>query len=128
MNIFTVSVRALIKAEKVNKSVAEAFVLLLSPITPHIMEELWQRMGHTESLAYAKWPTFDETALQEDDVEVVVQIMGKKRATVKVPVGASQDDVLNIVKAEPRAQDFIAGKDIVKVIYVPNRLINIVVK
>ena len=119
---------ALYKAEKVNKSVMEAFVLLLSPITPHIMEELWQRMGHAESLAYAKWPTFDEAALQEDDVEVVVQIMGKKRATVKVPVGANQDDVLNIVKAEPRVQDFIAGKDIVKVIYVPNRLINIVVK
>ncbi len=119
---------AIYKAQKVNKAVMEAFVLMLSPIAPHIAEELWQRLGHNETLAYAKWPTFDESALTEDEVEIVVQVMGKKRATIKVPVAATQDEVLEVAKSEPRVQDFISGKEIVKVIYVPKRLLNVVVK
>jgi len=119
---------AIYKADKVNKSVMEAFVLMLSPIAPHMMEELWQRLGHTDTIAYAKWPTYDASQLVENEIEIVVQIMGKKRANIKVPVDATQDDVLNIAKQESRVQDFIAGKQIVKVIYVPKRLLNIVVK
>ena len=106
----------------------EAFVLHLSPIAPHIGEELWQRLGHNESLAYAKWPTYDAAQLVENEIEVVVQIMGKKRANIKVPVDAGQDEVLNVAKQESRVQDFIKDKQIVKVIYVPKRLLNIVVK
>ena len=119
---------AVYKADKVNKSVMEAFVLMLSPIAPHMMEELWQRLGHTGTIAYETWPTYDASQLIENEIEVVVQIMGKKRANIKVPVDATQDEVLNIAKQESRVQDFIAGKQIVKVIYVPKRLLNIVVK
>ena len=119
---------AVYKAEKVNKSVMEAFVLMLSPIAPHMMEELWQRLGHTDTIAYEKWPTYDASQLIENEIEIVVQIMGKKRANIKVPVDATQDEVLNIAKQESRVQDFIKGKQIVKVIYVPKRLLNIVVK
>ena len=119
---------AIYKADKVNKKVMENFCLMLSPIAPHMMEELWQKMGHNDTLAYEKWPTFDASLLVEDEIEVVVQIMGKKRANIKVPVDATQDEVLQIAKAEERVQDFINGKDIVKVIYVPKRLLNIVVK
>lgn len=119
---------AIYKADKVDKSVMEAFVLLMAPITPHMSEELWEKLGHTDGVAYAKWPTFDENLLQEDEVEIVVQIMGKKRATVLVPVHAAQDEVFALAQKEPRVQDFIANKEIIKVIYVPKRLLNIVVK
>lgn len=119
---------AIYKAETVNKSVMEAFVLLMAPITPHISEELWEKLGHTDGVAYAPWPTYDESLLQEDEVEIVVQIMGKKRANIMVPVNAPQDDVLALAQQEQRVQEYIAGKQIVKVIYVPNRLLNIVIK
>ena len=119
---------AIYKAETVNKSVMEAFVLLMAPITPHISEELWEKLGHTDGVAYAPWPTYDESLLHEDEVEIVVQIMGKKRANIMVPVNATQDDVLALAQQEQRVQEYIAGKQIVKVIYVPNRLLNIVVK
>ncbi len=118
---------AIYKTQKVNQSVMEAFVLLLSPIAPHMMEELWQRLGHTSTLAYEKWPVYDEAMLQEDEMEIVVQIMGKKRATISVPVDAEQEDVLKIAQAEPRLSDYLSGKQILKVIYVPKRLLNIVV-
>ena len=119
---------AIYKTQKVNQSVMEAFVLLLSPIAPHMMEELWQRLGHTSTLAYEKWPVYDEAMLQEDEMEIVVQIMGKKRATISVPMDAEQEDVLKIAQAEPRLSDYLSGKQILKVIYVPKRLLNIVVK
>lgn len=119
---------AIYKTQKVNQSVMEAFVLLLSPIAPHMMEELWQRLGHTSTLAYEKWPVYDEAMLQEDEMEIVVQTMGKKRATISVPVDAEQEDVLKIAQAEPRLSDYLSGKQILKVIYVPKRLLNIVVK
>ena len=119
---------AMYKAEKVDRFVAENFVLLLSPIAPHMMEELWNKLGHNDTLAYENWPAFDAAQLVENDVEVVVQIMGKKRAVITVPVNATQDEVAQIALNEERLQDFVAGKEIVKVIYVPKRLINIVVK
>lgn len=119
---------AIYKADKVNKTVMENFVLMLSPIAPHMMEELWQRLGHNDTLAYEKWPTFDENVLVENEADIVVQVMGKKRATVKVPVDATQDEVLQIATGESHVKGFVDGKQIVKVIYVPKRLLNIVVK
>ena len=119
---------AIYKADKVNKTVMENFVLMLSPIAPHMMEELWQRLGHNDTLAYEKWPTFDENVLVENEADIVVQVMGKKRATVKVPVDATQDEVLQIATSESHVKGFVDGKQIVKVIYVPKRLLNIVVK
>lgn len=122
-------VNAIYKSDKpIAKADMESFVKLLSPLTPFMAEELWERMGHTESIAYAKWPTHDETLLVKNDMDVVIQILGKKRATLTVPVDITQDDLLALAKQEPRIQEFIAGKEIVKVIYVPGRLMNIVVK
>ncbi len=122
-------VNAIYKSDKpIAKADMESFVKLLSPLTPFIAEELWEKMGHTESIAYAKWPTHDETLLVKNDMDVVIQILGKKRATLTVPVDITQDDLLALAKQEPRVQEFTAGKEIVKVIYVPGRLMNIVVK
>lgn len=122
-------VNAIYKSDNpIAKADMESFVKLLSPIAPFISEELWERLGHTESIAYAAWPTYDETLLVKNDMNIVIQVLGKKRATLTVPVDITQDDLLALAKNESHVQEFIAGKEIIKVIYVPGRLMNIVVK
>lgn len=122
-------VNAIYKSEKpIAKADMESFVKLLSPLAPFISEELWERLGHTESITYAPWPTHDETLLVKNDMNIVIQVLGKKRATLTVPVDITQDDLLALAKNESHVQEFIAGKEIIKVIYVPGRLMNIVVK
>ncbi len=112
------------------KSVLESFVLLLSPFAPHIAEELWQRLGHDQTLAYEPWPEYDEELIKENTVEIVLQINGKVRGTIQV----SREEAGNREVLEKRAlesetiQKRIAGKEIKKVIAVPNRLVNVVVK
>lgn len=108
------------------KSAIEAFVLLLSPMAPHICEELWQLLGHAETLAYEPWPTFDPDAVREEKVEIPVQIKGKLRSRVTVPVDASQADIEAAARREPRIAELLANQTIVKVIVVPGRLVNFV--
>jgi len=122
-------VNAIYKSDKpIAKADMDSFVKLLSPLAPHIAEELWSRLGHTDTIAYEPWPTFDETLLVQNSMDIVVQVLGKKRATITVPVDMVQADIETLAKQEPHVQEFIAGKEIVKIIYVPKRLINIVVK
>jgi leucyl-tRNA synthetase len=106
----------------------EKFVLLLSPFAPHIAEELWRALGHGESLAYEPWPEFNPSLAKEDSIEVPVQINGKVRSKVAVPAEADAAQLEAAARADERAMEFIAGKQIVKVIVVPGRLVNIVVK
>ena len=122
-------VNAIYKSDKpVARADMDAFVKLLSPMAPHIAEELWARQGHQESIAYAPWPVFDEKLLVKNDMEIVIQVLGRKRAGLTVPTDITQDALLERAKAEPHVAEFLAGKEIVKVIYVPGRLMNIVVK
>ena len=122
-------VNAIYKSDKpVARADMDAFVKLLSPMAPHIAEELWARQGHQESIAYAPWPVFDEKLLVKNDMEIVIQVLGRKRASLTVPTDITQDDLLERAKADPHLAEFLAGKEIVKVIYVPGRLMNIVVK
>jgi leucyl-tRNA synthetase len=109
-----------------NREDAEAFVLILSTYAPHIAEELWERFGHTETLTYVAWPTFDPSALVDDEVEIVVQVMGKKRASILVPKDASKEDILAIAKADDNVARHLEGKTIRKEIVVPGRLVNFV--
>ena len=102
-------------------------VQLLGPLAPHIGEELWQALGHTDLLALHPWPVFDEAAARDDEVTVVVQVNGKKRAELTVPVGAEEPFVLQQALAEPGVYPFTAGKTIKKSIYVPGRILNLVV-
>ena len=121
-------VNAAMKVEHVDKAWMETFVLLLSPFAPHIAEELWQRLGHGDTLAYEPWPTYDEALLVEDTIQIPVQVNGKLRAKIEVPADADKDTILAAAKAEPRLEQHVAGKTIVKEIYVPGRLVNLVVK
>ena len=118
------------KWDKRPKSVFEPFILLLSPFAPHIAEELWQRLGHQKTLAYEPWPEYKEEFLKEDTVEIVVQINGKVRGTLNVPVDQAKDrETLQSIALESDiVQQRIKDKKIIKVIAVPGKLVNIVVK
>ncbi|MCE2550848.1 leucine--tRNA ligase [Enterococcus faecalis] len=104
----------------------EGFVQLLAPIAPHIGEELWQILGNEESLTYVPWPTYDETALAEDEVEVVFQVNGKLRGKQNVARGLSKEELEQIAMNHEAVKEFIEGKTVRKVIAVPDKLVNIV--
>ncbi len=106
----------------------EKFVLALSPFAPHLGEELWQFLGHAQSLAYEPWPAYDPAALVEDEIEIPVQVLGKLRGRVKVPVAATPAEMETAAKACPDVAKFIEGKTIVKVVAVPKRMVNFVVR
>jgi leucyl-tRNA synthetase len=110
------------------RAILEPFVLLLSPFAPHLAEELWQLLGHEESLAYAPWPVHDDAHLVESEVEIAVQVNGKLRAKVKVPAEADQPTIEAAARADETIAKNLDGKNVVKVIVVPGRLVNFVVK
>ena len=110
------------------KEYLEKFVLCLSPFAPHLGEELWQFLGHADTLAYESWPAYDPAALVEDEVEVPVQVLGKLRGRIRVPVAATPAEMEAAAKANADVAKFLAGKTIVKVIAVPKRMVNFVVR
>lgn len=122
-------VNAANKEEQLFIDYAKGFIQLLAPFAPHLAEELWQVLTQSgESLSYVTWPSCDESKLVEDEIEIVLQIKGKVRAKVVVPKDSSREDLEKIALANDKIQAEIAGKDIVKVIAVPNKLVNIVIK
>jgi leucyl-tRNA synthetase len=109
------------------RSVLEPFVLILSPFAPHLAEELWQALGHRDTLAYEAWPKFDPALTKADEIEVPVQINGKVRSKLTVPAGIDKPGLEAAALADPRVQELIGGKSVKKVIVVPGKLVNIVV-
>lgn len=116
------------KAEVIPTAYAEGFVKMLAPMAPHIAEELWKLLGHEGTLSYEQWPTYDESKLVDDEVEVAVQVAGKVRAKIVVAKDASKEDIEKIALADEKVQEYMAGKSLVKVIVIPGKLVNIVVK
>jgi len=114
------------KWSELPREAAEAFSLLLSPFAPHLGEELWQKLGHDDSLAYTEWPTWDAAALKQDEVEILVQVKGKPVSRISVSPDATQDELLVAAKADPKVAAAIEGKRLVKEIAVPGRLVNLV--
>jgi leucyl-tRNA synthetase len=110
------------------KEAAVKLVLVLSPFVPHISEEMWQKLGFEDSLYYEKWPEYDEAALVLDTVEIAVQINGKVRLKADVANGMSKDELAELMMADERVKELTAGKNVVKVVAVPGKLVNIVVK
>jgi len=109
------------------REAVETMTLLLSPIVPHITEELWQTLGHDESIMKAPWPKWREDALKAEEILIVVQVNGKLRGRITVAVDATREEIEQAVLGDARIQDFIAGKAIKKMVVVPGKLINIVV-
>jgi leucyl-tRNA synthetase len=107
--------------------VLELLVLMLSPMSPHLCEELWEMLGHTDGLAATGWPTYSAELAAAALVEIPIQINGKIRAKISVEAGLSQDELLERAKADERIKQFLDGKKIIKQIVVPDRLVNLVV-
>ena len=123
-----VFINAAQKAKTIPREYAEGFVKLLAPVAPHMMEEIWQVLGHDESITYAKWPTYDPAKLVESTVEIMVQVNGKLRGKFKAAKDSDKDALEKEALSLDHVQKFLDGKDVKKVIVIPNKIINIVAK
>ncbi|MBQ9354267.1 MAG: class I tRNA ligase family protein, partial [Clostridia bacterium] len=112
----------------INKAELKTYITLLNPFAPHITEEMWTLAGFDGMLNEAKWPIYDEAKCVDSTVEIAVQVNGKIRARIKVPADVSSEEALNLAKAEDNVNKEITGKTIIKELYVPKRLVNIVIK
>ena len=115
-----------LSAKGCNKAELKTLTILLNPFAPHVTEEMWDVMNFGGMVNQAKWPEYDEEKTKENDVEIVIQIMGKVRAKITVPVDMTKDDVLAAAKAEPKIAELLDGKEIKKEVYVPGKLVNFV--
>ncbi len=121
-------VNEFIKADNRNRGAMEIFTKLLSPLAPHIAEELWERLGHHEPLAYESWPEYDEACLKVDEVEILVQIKGKPKARMMMSPDLSANEMETVALADDGVRAAVGDADIIKVVCVPGRLVNIVTR
>ena len=130
MMVFINETDDILKAQggAIAKEAAEKFVQCLAPFAAHLGEELWEFLGHKDTIAYEPWPEYDAAALVEDEIEIPVQVLGKLRGRIRVPVAATPADMEAAAKANADVAKFLEGKTIVKVIAVPKRMVNFVVR
>ncbi len=110
-----------------SKKDAQAFLYLLSPFAPHIVEELWNKLGNKESIFKEEWPEYDKKLIQEETVQLIVQINGKVRDKIEIKIGLSEKEVQELILSQEGIQKWLDGKKIKKFIYIPNRLVNLVI-
>ena len=121
-------VNAVYKNSKCPREYAEGLIKMLSCITPHMGEEIWNIMGHNDTIAFESWPTYDDELCKEDTIEIVVQVNGKVKAKLNIAVDEDKDSVMEMALSDDKVKESIDGKTIIKQIYVPNKLVNIVAK
>ena len=121
-------VNAVYKNGKCPREYAEGLIKMLSCITPHMGEEIWSIMGHNDTIAYESWPVYDEELCKEDTIEIVVQVNGKLKAKLNIEMDADKDSVMEMAMSDDKVKEAVEGKNILKQIYVPNKLVNIVAK
>ena len=114
--------------KSINDAEMRTFLILLNPFAPHITEELWEMCGYKGQVAQQKWPVFDESKCQDDVVEIAVSIGGKVKSRISIPADCDQASAIAAAKEDSRVAELIAGKQIIKEIYAPGKLVNIVVK
>ena len=112
----------------IHKQALEILVLTLSPFAPHLADELWEALGHSQPLVRTAWPPFDAELAAEEELELPVQVNGKLRSRIRVPVDVSERDARRLALADEKVAAYVNGRQLVKVIVVPKKLINIVVK
>jgi leucyl-tRNA synthetase len=125
---FMIFVNEIYKIEVLPRSVMEKFLLVLSPFAPHIAEELWQKLGHKDTISFEKWPEYDESKLKKNTEVIVGQVNGKMRTKIEVDAGIPDEDLIKLIKEDEKLKKFIEGKEIIKEIVVKNKLVNIVVR
>ena len=106
----------------------EKLLLMLAPMAPHITEELWERTGHTYSIHQQPFPAWDDELAADDIITLVVQVNGKVRDKLEVPAGIAESEAQELALASPRVQSYMEGKAVSKTVYVPGRLVNVVVR
>ena len=111
---------------KINRAELRDLILIVNPFAPHVTEEIWENMGFGGMLNEAQWPSFDESKTVDDTVEIVLQVMGKVRSRMVIPVDMPADEVIALAKEDEKIKELIDGKQIKKEIYVPKKLVNIV--
>ncbi|WP_028518746.1 leucine--tRNA ligase [Ruminococcus flavefaciens] len=121
-------VNAVYKNGKCPREYAEGLIKMLSCITPHMGEEIWSIMGHNDTIAYESWPVYDEELCKEDTIEIVVQVNGKLKAKLNIEMDADKESVMEMAMSDDKVKEAVEGKNILKQIYVPNKLVNIVAK
>lgn len=121
-------VNELSKYDTISKSTIEILVKLLSPFAPHISEELWQFLGHSDTIAYQQWPKYEQKYLKKKTIIIPIQINGKVRDKIEVDAESSKEQILSLAKESKNAAKYLKDKEIVKEIYVPNKIINFVVR
>ena len=114
------------RLKRINKAEFDTFLILLNPIAPHITEELYSKIGNEKTIAESSWPTFEESKTIDDEIEIPIQVNGKLKATVTILVDSDEDIVKKLV--HDKVSHMLEGKQIVKEIYVKNKIYNIVVK
>jgi leucyl-tRNA synthetase len=119
-------------AEEINsaliKTTAENIVLLLAPFAPFITEELWQHLGHEENVHQAQWPDYSEEALKKDEITIVIQVNGKVRDKIDVPADASEETVKEKALEAENTQSYLEDGNLIKTIYIPKKLVNLVIQ
>jgi leucyl-tRNA synthetase len=123
-----VAVNELSSLKTKKRSILEPLLIAISPITPHLAEELWHLLGHNETITYAEFPQINEKYLKEDAVTYVVTINGKKRYEIQMPIDANKEEIEEAAINHEKASKYLEGKKIIKIIVVPKKLVNIVVK
>ena len=116
------------KTNKIYKEYASGFVKLISPIVPHLGEELWELLGHNNTIAYESWPIYDDSKIVDDMKEIAVQVNGKVRATIKIGVDEDEESIKAKALEEENVKRHTDGKEIVKMIVIKGKIVNIVVK
>ena len=125
MMIFTNHLTTL---KSINREILKTFTQLLAPFIPHTAEEIWQRLGNENSITFEPWPDYDEELAKENLITIAIQVNGKLRSNIEIDANAEESDVLQLARENDRIDNYIAGKELIKEIYVPGRLINFVVK
>jgi len=125
MMIFTNHLKTL---KSINREILQTFAQLLAPFIPHTAEDIWQRLGNENSITFEQWPEYDEELAKENIISIAIQVNGKLRANIEIDANTEKGDVLQLAKENDRIDNYIGGKELIKEIYVPGRLINFVVK
>lgn len=121
-------INACYKEKVLTKKYMEGFLQLFNPVCPHVTEELWEKLGHNDSIANSNWPTYDESLTKDDTYEMVVQVNGKVRGKMEVSTSATKEEMLELAKEIDNVKNYLDGHEVVKEIVVPQKLVNIVIK
>ncbi len=116
------------KQEVIPKSMIEGFVKMLSPVSPHISEELWSQLGHSKTISFESWPKYDKEMIQNEKLDIIIQVNGKNRSKININSEISRYELEEKAKADTKIQEYLDGKELIKVIVVPKKLVNFVIK